>query len=78
MAPTSKTDVYEIKIKREVYITDYLEVDENLDLQDEEVKESLLLSYFSITENSSGDVVENSSLEFEQTNKKPAQQNKPT
>lgn len=64
-------NVYQIKLKREIYITDYLEVNENLDLQDEEVKEALLQSYCSEIENSSGDVVENSSLEFEQTDKKP-------
>ena len=27
-------NVYQIKFKREIYITDYLEVNENLDLQD--------------------------------------------
>jgi hypothetical protein len=70
-------NVYEVKVKREVYITDYIEVDEHLDIENEEVKEILRQTYchgirnytdLGRIHNSEKEVV---SLEFEKSNEKP-------
>ena len=70
-------NVYEVKVKREVYITDYIQVDETLDIENEEVKEILRQTYCLGSEKNTNvkhlhiSEEEIVSLEFEKSNEKP-------